>query len=549
MKKTVLFFMITAFSAASLNAESDFEKWKKKQQKEFKSYMSEQEKAFSDMLKKEWEEFQSHAGFIMDKSPKPEAPPAASLSETSGEETSSAVRDEEPAESELPQLSSDKKSTPAGSGLPQLSADTKAEPVKDIPSSPEPEADKAKSDTPAAGGTAGGTAGGRSAGSDAGLSSAPASAPLPAPERKKGIKYTDISFYGSPLSVPLPENLKIKRNTGKVNNKTISEFFEYYSEQKLDETSSWLKSLKSSYKMNGWSVLKIAEKTSEKLYSTEKDIILMTWFLLLKSDYDVKIAYSSSNVYLLYVPDVKIYASPYITENKKHYYFYNKSSAAQERIKTYTGNLVKNPSVVELRPENPVHFKSETMSRNTSFSYKRKKYPVTLEYSNSLVKYYSEYPQIDISWYFRENISDRAAESYRNSLYPRIQGMNEKDAVQFILTFVQTGFEYKTDGSQFGYEKPMFPDETLHYPYIDCEDRSALFISIVRVLTGLDAVALDYPGHIAAAVNFREEVKGDYFTYKGKKYTVCDPTYINASVGMTMPDYKKVKPVIIETGN
>ena len=493
MRKIVLFFLAAALTAASVYAESDFEKWKKTQQKAFQSYLSEQEKAFSDMLKKEWEEFQSHTGFIMDKSPKPEAPPAASPEAVLSDEGS----DKQPAGKELPKPSSVNKALPETGGI----------------------------------------------------SSGTVPSPIPAPVKKKGIKYISINFYGSALSVPLPENLKIKGNTGTVNNKAISDFFEYYSEQKMDETAAWFKSLKKDYKMNGWSVLKIAEKTSEKLYTAEKDITLMTWFLLLKSDYDVKTAYSSNSIYLLYVPDVKIYASPYITENKKHYYFYNKTSSKQERIRTYSGSFVEKPSVVVLSPENPDHFKSEAMSRNTSFTYRRKKYDVNLEYNNTLIKYYSEYPQVDISCYFKENVSDKAVESYKRSLYPRIKEMNEKDAVQFILTFVQTGFKYKTDGSQFGYEKPMFPDETLHYPYIDCEDRSALFISIVRELTGLDAVALDYPGHIAAAVNFRGEVKGDYFTYKGKKYTVCDPTYINASIGMTMPDYKKVKPVIIETGN
>ena len=46
-----------------------------------------------------------------------------------------------------------------------------------------------------------------------------------------------------------------------------------------------------------------------------------------------------------------------------------------------------------------------------------------------------------------------------------------------------------------------------------------------------------YPGHLAAAVGFNQEVKGDYLLYKNKRYTVCDPTYIGADIGMCMPDY------------
>lgn len=40
--------------------------------------------------------------------------------------------------------------------------------------------------------------------------------------------------------------------------------------------------------------------------------------------------------------------------------------------------------------------------------------------------------------------------------------------------------------------------------------------------------------HLAAAVAFDEDVRGDYLTVNGRKFVVCDPTYIEASVGMAM---------------
>ena len=48
-------------------------------------------------------------------------------------------------------------------------------------------------------------------------------------------------------------------------------------------------------------------------------------------------------------------------------------------------------------------------------------------------------------------------------------------------------------------------------------------------------VLIYYPGHLATAVKFNENVSGDYLVVDGKKYVVCDPTYVNARVGMTMP--------------
>ena len=56
----------------------------------------------------------------------------------------------------------------------------------------------------------------------------------------------------------------------------------------------------------------------------------------------------------------------------------------------------------------------------------------------------------------------------------------------------------------------------------------------------MDVVLIYYPGqHLAAAVHFdNPATRGDYVTVDGKKYLICDPTFIGASLGMAMPDLK-----------
>jgi hypothetical protein len=65
-------------------------------------------------------------------------------------------------------------------------------------------------------------------------------------------------------------------------------------------------------------------------------------------------------------------------------------------------------------------------------------------------------------------------------------------------------------------------------------------------LTGLEVIGLDYPGHISTAVRFSDNLKGDYIVLNNKKYMVCDPTYINARLGMAMPKFKNSKPKIVK---
>ena len=87
-----------------------------------------------------------------------------------------------------------------------------------------------------------------------------------------------------------------------------------------------------------------------------------------------------------------------------------------------------------------------------------------------------------------------------------------------------------------GHDRAFFAEETLYYPYCDCEDRAILFTRLVRDLLGLKCILVYYPGHLASAVCLKQQVNGDYILLDGDVYTICDPTYIGAPVGITMPE-------------
>ena len=131
------------------------------------------------------------------------------------------------------------------------------------------------------------------------------------------------------------------------------------------------------------------------------------------------------------------------------------------------------------------------------------------------------------------------SQSAKDELYPalrqKIEGKNEEETANILLDFIQTAFAYKTDNEVWGLERPFFPEETLYYPYCDCEDRAILFCRLVTDLMGLKTALVSYPGHVAAAVQFDSEIPGDYFNVNGTRFLICDPTYINAPIGKSMP--------------
>ena len=143
-------------------------------------------------------------------------------------------------------------------------------------------------------------------------------------------------------------------------------------------------------------------------------------------------------------------------------------------------------------------------------------------------------------------------ERVKKQLYPPlrsvIQGKSQQEAANILLNFVQTAFVYEYDDKVWGSDRAFFAEESLYYPYCDCEDRSILFSRLVRDLLGLKVLLVYYPGHLATAVRFTEPVTGDYISLNNQKYIVCDPTYIGAPVGATMPDMDngKAKVILLE---
>jgi hypothetical protein len=215
------------------------------------------------------------------------------------------------------------------------------------------------------------------------------------------------------------------------------------------------------------------------------------------------------------------------------------------RVYTYDGEYPGTHKKLDMVLNRDMVVTDKESDRKLSFKYQGKQYTIEAPYSKQRINFLNTYPQLDLGLYFNANVSAATASPLLIQLSEDMKGMSQTQAVNFLLRFVQTSLKYETDETQFGKENYLFPEETLFYPYSDCEDRAILFSWLVKKLLGMEVVGLDYPGHVATAVHMTGKVDGDAITYDGKRYLVADPTYIDASVGMTMPDYKGVRPNII----
>ena len=235
--------------------------------------------------------------------------------------------------------------------------------------------------------------------------------------------------------------------------------------------------------------------------------------------------------------DEEIYRSQYIQVDNLSYYLLDETDAERFQVFNKTFSGCTTPSI---RISNTPAFEENPTNNRVLSSSRYPEIRIMLKENKNLIDYYNNYP-LTSKWnyYSQASLSEETKEQVYPILRSKIKGLSESEAANVLINFVQTAFEYATDQDQFGYERPLFGDETFYYPYSDCEDRSILYSILVRDLLGLDVVLLHFPGHLATAVKFTNDVKGDYLLIDDIKYVVCDPTYIGATIGMAMPEYKK----------
>lgn len=320
--------------------------------------------------------------------------------------------------------------------------------------------------------------------------------------------------------------------------RTVADAYEALCLANYKQLISDCRQVRTDFRLNDWGVILFVKKAADALCADANSSIVMQQFLLNELGYRAKMARRGDGkaMMLFVATDCMVYGHPYFVQDGINYYYINGTEASQFYICQQNSKKARNNVVMQLTttPE----LTSGIVNRQRTN--KAGTVSVSVDVPKSLIDFYASMPQCDYGVYAKAPVESNVAEQILGTLRPLVAGKSELAAANLLLNFVQTGFKYATDDEQFGYEKPFFVEELFYYPACDCEDRSVLFAYLVRQLLGLDVVFLDYPNHIATAVAFNDNVAGDYFTVNGKRYTVCDPTYIGASVGQTMPNFKSV---------
>ena len=362
----------------------------------------------------------------------------------------------------------------------------------------------------------------------------------------------NVYLYGSPFSFHLDNN---ETPTLKdASEKSVAKMWKQLSDPSYDYLIAECLQQRDSHNLCDWAYVKLTQEVAERQFGEDtNEAAVMQMYLLTQSGYKMRIGRDNKNHLLLLMGSKEnIYLYDYIPIGGTKFYiidrkYYRKDEKNSNRKTLHMFDQVfpkeKSLSLALTQPDLQVEKTEER-------TIKSKRYPnvsVTVQTNHHLIDFYNDYP-INFNWHYYSLAS--LSPVIKESLYPvlrkAIEGKTDLEAANIILNLVQTGFQYKTDQEQFGYERPLYPDETFFYPYSDCEDRSILFSCLVRELLGLEVVLLDYPLHIATAICFNQPVEGDYVVVDGKNYIISDPTYVNAKVGRCAPKFKTLSPKVIK---
>lgn len=368
----------------------------------------------------------------------------------------------------------------------------------------------------------------------------------PVAKPQKSALQINVIFLGHDLLMP-KLSARDWRFTQRLNSKNIAKHWQSMASQKHQHIIDTLETHSINFKLNDWAQALLVNRYAKKIgLDDQNSQQLFTWFILLKAGFQTRLAYNQ-HAFVLMPSQQAVYGITYFTLKSKRYYAlsFDGEKVNTGQAYTYSGKHNAGEKTLDFGGASNIVMAGNKQQRELKFKFGKTTHNIKLSYALGQVEFSNSLPQLDFQYYPQQGLPVETSASLLTQLQTIIKNKTEVEAVNILLRFMQTAFAYQTDGQQFNSENYLLPIETLHYPYSDCEDKAAMFAWLVESLLGLDAVLLHYPGHIAAAVEFSRLPKGDSLSFKGKRYTMADPTYNYASIGMTMPQFKNLQPKVL----
>ncbi len=340
-----------------------------------------------------------------------------------------------------------------------------------------------------------------------------------------------VAFYGDSIEIPINESITYK-NDLPISELLVKSFYNQLNNSRYETLINSLTTYKSQHQLNDWLYYQLIRKTAQELSPKETNYnsyTLYKWFLLAKSGYDARLVLSNSKIFFYVKSNDNIYNIPFYESNGSqyvclNYHDYGKINFEKEQLFNVKIEIPEAKNSFSYSITQLPQFKSDSYSeKDLNFSYKEKEYHFKIKLNNQVQNIFKNYPVVDFETYFNIPLSNETHSSLIPLLKNNIQNLSQKEGIDYLLHFTRYAFLYENDQDNFGKEKRLSPEQTLLFEHSDCDDRAALFFYLVKEIYNLPMITLLYPSHVTIAVQF-DKPEGKPILYKGKNYSICDPT-------------------------
>lgn len=370
------------------------------------------------------------------------------------------------------------------------------------------------------------------------------------PRVEKANNYMTFSVFGTECKVRIGDNCRYKLPNAST--AAVADAIEnVFPGQQFENLLYDCLQERKRHDFSDWAYYQMLLALTQQFYGDCNEAVLAQAFLYSQSGYKMRLAHTSQKLYMLAATRHFIFNKQFYVLGGENYFLLSDNKVDQlgicEASFPKESSLSLQITASQEFGDNPTMERTITSRYNEDFSF-------TISSNKNYIDFFGTYPSSTVNNNFMSRWAMYAntplEKGVKDQLYPpmkaKLKGLSQQEAVQQLLWWMHgtvdtegkikdaNCFLYNYDENVWGGDRAFFGEETLFYPYCDCEDRSILLSHLVRDLLELDVVLVYYPGHLAMAVNFTEPVKGDYVMLDGRKFIVCDPTYIGARVGDTM---------------
>lgn len=363
-------------------------------------------------------------------------------------------------------------------------------------------------------------------------------------------QYVDFTVFGTQCRIRFGDEERFRLPA--VNKDAIADLWVRLATPAYNNTLHDCLQLRRDHQFSDWAYLHLLDSASQACLGKSNEATLLMAYLYCQSGYKMRMGIADNRLFMLFGSKHVLFNRSYYTIGDCYYYPYGGNA---EKLYICEVPFPQEQPLSMLLPQEQ-RFDYEASAPRSLKSAAFPKVLVEATVNKKALSFYASYPPSMINenqqtlWAMYANMPMPKAisQTFMAAMKEKIAGLSQLEAMERLLNFVQTAFVYEYDDKVWGYDRAFFPEETLYYPYCDCEDRSILLSRMVRDLLGLRCVLIHYPGHLAMAVQFTDDVKGDCIMLQGEKFTVCDPTYIGAHVGETMPGMNnaEAKAILLE---